>query len=82
MLRRQGIAQRQGVIDQTQGERLPVHPVTDLAHTEFKGVPTMACCAVRPAIGESIDRGCMGLKAVLMMQSAQHLFDVQPQRNT
>jgi PTH2 family peptidyl-tRNA hydrolase len=34
---------------------LPVHPVTDAGKTEFRGVPTLTCCAIGPAEAGRID---------------------------
>lgn len=44
------------VIEQARVVGLPVHAVTDSGRTEFKGVPTLTCCAIGPALGKSIDR--------------------------
>ncbi len=44
------------VIEKARVAGLPVHAVTDSERTEFEGVPTLTCCAIGPALGESIDR--------------------------
>jgi PTH2 family peptidyl-tRNA hydrolase len=44
------------VIAEARAAGLTVHAVTDLGRTEFKGVPTLTCCAIGPASAETIDR--------------------------
>jgi PTH2 family peptidyl-tRNA hydrolase len=51
----------QAVIRQAQQEGLVVHTVTDSGRTEFKGVPTLTCCAIGPAPEERIDAITGGL---------------------
>lgn len=34
---------------------LPTSLITDAGKTEFKGVPTLTCCAIGPAVAERID---------------------------
>jgi PTH2 family peptidyl-tRNA hydrolase len=36
--------------------RMPTVLITDLGLTEFKGVPTVTCCAIGPAKSETIDK--------------------------
>ena len=44
------------VMELARSAGLPVHAVIDSGRTEFKGVPTLTCCAIGPALSESIDR--------------------------
>jgi PTH2 family peptidyl-tRNA hydrolase len=53
----------QDVIRRARQEGLVVHAVMDSGRTEFKGVPTLTCCAIGPAPAQRIDAitGSLGL---------------------
>jgi len=43
------------VIEKARAAGLTVHGVTDSGRTEFRGVPTLTCCAIGPNEAEKID---------------------------
>jgi PTH2 family peptidyl-tRNA hydrolase len=43
------------VIAKAREAGLTVHTVTDAGRTEFRGVPTLTCCAIGPNDAEAID---------------------------
>lgn len=44
------------IFKQARQAKLPSALITDSGHTEFRGIPTVTCCAIGPAWSEDVDK--------------------------